>query len=248
MRDKAIRKIFTDQTRCFPKNSSHGNQYIMVLIDVNSDAILVELMKNRTSGKMIRAYQTLIDRLRTTGSISKLHVLDNKCSQDFRDTIRCNEMAFQLVSPHDHRRNLAEKAIQTFKDHFIAILRGTDKSFPLTLWDRLLPQAEHTLNLLRPAQMTPTISAYTFLWKQHDYNANPFAPPGCKVRPILSQQFARHGHCTQPAVSTLEMHGTIIAATRYTSSTPSIPAPATPFSTNTNTSPCPPSLPQMYSY
>ncbi len=157
----------------------------MVLINVDSDAILVELMKNRTSGEMIRAYQTLIDRLCTASSIPKLHVLDNECSQDFRDTIRLNKMTFQLVPPHDHWRNLAEKAIQTFKDHFIAILCGTDKSFPLTLWDRLLPQAEHTLNLLRPAQMTPTISAYAYLWKQQDYNANPFAPLGCKVEAHL---------------------------------------------------------------
>jgi hypothetical protein len=29
--------------------------------------------------------------------------------------------------------------------------------------------------------MTPTISAYVYLWKQHDYNANLFAPLGCKV-------------------------------------------------------------------
>ena len=196
MRDEAIQKIFTDQTGRFPKKSSRGNQYIMVLIDVDSDAILVEPMKNRTSGEMIRAYQTLIDRLRTAGSIPKLHVLDNECSQDFRDTIRRNEMTFQLVPPHDHRRNLAEKAIQTFKDHFIAILCGTDKSFPLTLWDRLLPQAEHTLNLLRPARMTPTISAYAYLWKQHDYNANPFAPLGCKVEahlvPTIRETWAPH--------------------------------------------------------
>jgi hypothetical protein len=150
MRDKAVQKIFTDQTGRFPKKSSCGNQYIMVLIDFDSDAILVEPMKNRTSSEMIRAYQTLIDRLRTAGSIPKLHILDNECSQDFRDTIRLNEMTFQLVPPHDHWRNLAEKAIQTFKDHFIAILWGTDKSFALALWDRLLLQAKHTLNLLRP--------------------------------------------------------------------------------------------------
>jgi hypothetical protein len=135
----------------------------MVLIDVNSDAILVEPMKNRTSGEMIRAYQTLIDHLHTAGSIPKLHVLDKECSQDFRDTIRLNGMTFQLVPPHDYWRNLAEKAIQTFKDHFIAILCGTDKSFSLTLWDRLLPQAKHTLNLIRPSRMTPTISSYTYL-------------------------------------------------------------------------------------
>jgi hypothetical protein len=33
--------------------------------------------------------------------------------------------------------------------------------------------------------MMPTISAYAYLWKQHDYNANPFAPLGCKVEAHL---------------------------------------------------------------
>jgi hypothetical protein len=29
--------------------------------------------------------------------------------------------------------------------------------------------------------MTPSVSAYAYLWGKHDYNANPFAPLGCKV-------------------------------------------------------------------
>jgi hypothetical protein len=90
-------------------------------------------------------------------------------------------MQYQLVPPHDHRRNIAETAIQVFKAHFISILCGADKSFPLHLWDRLLGQAEHTLNMLRTSKMTPTVSAYAYLWGEHDYNANPFAPLGCKV-------------------------------------------------------------------
>ncbi len=90
-------------------------------------------------------------------------------------------MTYQLVPPHDHQHNKAEKAVQTFKDHFVAILCGADKSFPLNLWDLLLQQAKHTLNMLRPSQMTPTVSAYTYLWGQHDYNANPFTPMECKV-------------------------------------------------------------------
>ncbi len=61
----------------------------------------------------------------------------------------------QLVPPDTHRRNLAERAIQTFKSHFIAILAGLDQSFPITLWDRLLPQAILTLNLLRQAKVDP---------------------------------------------------------------------------------------------
>jgi hypothetical protein len=94
----------------------------MVLTKIDSDAILIELMKNRTAGKIIRAYQTLINQPRTAGIVPKLHILDNECSQDFKDTIHLNKMTFQLVPPHNHQYNLAEKAIPTFKDHFIAIL------------------------------------------------------------------------------------------------------------------------------
>jgi hypothetical protein len=36
--------------------------------------------------------------------------------------------------------------------------------------------------MLRPAQMLKTILAYTYLFGQHGYNSNPFAPPGCKVK------------------------------------------------------------------
>ena len=194
--DEAALKIYTDQPGRFPKKSSRGNQYIMVMTEVDSDAILVEPMKNRTAGEMSRAYQALIDRLNSAGIFPKMHILDNECSAEMKATIKLNKMTFQLVPPHDHRRNIAEKAISTFKDHFIAILCGADKSFPLHLWDRLLLQAEHTLNMLRPARMTPTISAYAYLWKQHDYNANPFAPLGCKVEahlvPTIRESWAPH--------------------------------------------------------
>jgi hypothetical protein len=90
-------------------------------------------------------------------------------------------MQYQLIPPHDHRCNIAEKAIQVFKAHFISILCGADKTFPLHLWDRLLGQAEHTLNMLRTSRMTPLVSAYAYLWDEHNYNANPFAPLRCKV-------------------------------------------------------------------
>ena len=81
------------------------------------------------------------------------------------------------------RRNIAEKAIQTFKHHFIAILCGTDETFPMHLWGRLLEQAEHTLNMLRPSRITPKVSAYAYLHGMHSYNANPFAPLGHLLRP-----------------------------------------------------------------
>jgi hypothetical protein len=185
MRDEATQKIWTDQLGHFPKKSSKGCQYMMVLMESESNAILVEAMKNRMSGEMIRAYQVLVDQLRSVGIAPKQHILDNECSNDFKEAIKTNNMTYQLVPPHDHQRNKAEKAIQTFKDCFVAILCGADTSFPLNLWDLLLRQAEHTLNMLQPSRMTPTVLAYAYLWGQHDYNANPFAPLGCKVKSHL---------------------------------------------------------------
>ena len=91
-------------------------------------------------------------------------------------------MTYQLVPPDMHRRNMAEKAIQTFKDHFVAILSGVDESFPMHLWDRLLPQTEMTLNLLRMSKVEPKVSAWAYLFGPHNYNARPLAPLGCAVQ------------------------------------------------------------------
>ncbi len=166
---------------------SCGYQYIMVLIKIDSNVILVEAMKNHLAGEMIQAYQVLVECLCSTGLTPKMHILDNECSTEFKEQIVLNNMKYQLVPPHDHRRNIAAKAIQVFKAHFISILCGTDKSFPLHLWDRLLGQAEHTLNMLQTSRMTLSVSAYAYLWGEHDYNANPFAPLRCKVEAHITQ-------------------------------------------------------------
>ena len=105
------RKMYTDQTGSFPQKCSRGNQYIMVLIEMDSGAILFEAMKNRKSGEMVLAYQKLVDRLKAYGVVPKHHVLDNKCSKEPNEAIRSNNITFQLADApdaHDHRRNIAE--------------------------------------------------------------------------------------------------------------------------------------------
>ena len=106
---------------------------------------------------MVKTYQCLIDRLKDCRITPKHHILDNKCSAQFKQAIKANNMTYELTPADDHSRNIVEKAIQTFKDHFIAILCGTDDVFPMHLWDRLLPQAEMTLNMLRPSRLVPAI-------------------------------------------------------------------------------------------
>jgi hypothetical protein len=48
-----------------------------------------------------------------------------------------------------------------------------------------------TLNLLRPSQRNPKVSAYTMLEGNFDFNATPLAPPGIKV--IIHEKPAQRG-------------------------------------------------------
>jgi hypothetical protein len=89
-----------------------------------------------------------------------------------------NDVEYQLVPPHRHRRNAAERAIRTFKEHFVAGLSSDDPHFPLHLWDRLFSQAEITLNLLRTSRERPQLSAAAHFHGLIDYNKTYFAQPG----------------------------------------------------------------------
>jgi hypothetical protein len=49
------------------------------------------------------------------------------------------------------------------------------------LWDRLLPQAEITLNLMRTSRLHQQLSAAAHYHGLVDYNKTAFAPAGCKI-------------------------------------------------------------------
>ena len=61
----------------------------------------------------------------------RLHKLDNEVSEALKEFIngeaRCK---MQLAPPHIHWQNAAERAIRTFKEQFIAVLRGNRPGLP----------------------------------------------------------------------------------------------------------------------
>ena len=67
------------------------------------------------------------------------------------------------------------------KGHFKVGLSTVDPNFPIREWDRLINQAEITLNLLRISRANPKLSAYAYLFGQFDYNKTPIIPPGTQV-------------------------------------------------------------------
>jgi hypothetical protein len=139
-------------------------------------------MKNKTEGSMIKAYLALWARLTASGTVKpSTHLLDNKALAAYKAEIKKN-CTIQLVPPDNYRRNLAERAIQTFKNHFKVVLAGVDDNFPMRLWDRLLPQTILTLNLLRQSNIAPTVLAYQYVHGAFDYNRMPLGLMGCAIQ------------------------------------------------------------------
>ena len=190
-------KIASDPTGRFIIPSSNGNAYILVVYDYDSNMIFAEPMKSRSGPDHLAAYKNIHALLTSRGLRPQLQRLDNEASTQLKTFLSDNQVDFQLVPPHAHRRNSAERAIRVFKNHFIAGLCSTDPSFPLHLWDRLLPQALLTLNLLRSSHINPKLSAQALIHGSFDFNRTPLAPPGTKVlihtKPNTRETWAPHG-------------------------------------------------------
>ena len=172
---------YIDSTGRFPQRSSSGNEYIFIGYHYAGNTILATALKNRTAQSLVNAWKDMHKTFTKTNNAPKIYVLDNEKSTEILNAFKENNVLYQLVPPHSHRTNMAERAIQTFKDHFKAGLATCDPNFPLSEWDRLLPQAVITLNLLRPARARPNISAYAYIFQDFDFQSTPLAPPGTKV-------------------------------------------------------------------
>jgi hypothetical protein len=154
-------------------------------------------MKSRSVSEWVKAYGSINEELTVKGFKPKLKTLNNEASTALKTFFTSQNIDFQLVPPHCHRRSAAERAIRTFKEHFVAGLSSVDPSFPMHLWDILLPQAEITLNLLRTSHLHPQLSAAAHYHGLVDYNKTAFAPPGCKIiaheKPGKRQTWAPQG-------------------------------------------------------
>ena len=130
---------------------------------------------------IFKAYKMQFDNLTSKGYKPKINIMDNQATKHIKAFLTEQQCQLQLVEPHNHRLNAAERAIQTFKDAFIAALATTDSNFPLQLWDKITPQVQNTLNMMRASRINQTISAYKQLNGPYDWNRYPLAPLGCKA-------------------------------------------------------------------
>ena len=185
-----------DATGRFPTASSRGTQYI--LFAWLNGYMHMERLRDRTANSYVLAYTSCLTFFTELGHRITMMRLDNETSVPLVTALREANVLPQYVPANNHRANKAERGIRTGKNHLIAILCGTDKDFPVNEWDRVIPQAELTLNHLRPYSANPTVSAYQGTYgRSHDFVNQPIAPIGIKVliheAPNVRRTWAPHG-------------------------------------------------------
>jgi hypothetical protein len=128
--------VYTDQTGRLPIASSSGNNYLLIAYDYDSNCILLRPIKNRTAEALTSAIENVHTTLAKGGCKPQFHRLDNECPQLLKEFFERQQVQHQLVPPHDHRSNAAERAIRTAKNHLAAGWWSTDDAFPMHLWDK----------------------------------------------------------------------------------------------------------------
>ena len=120
------------------------------MVEIDGNAILVKPIKSYMDEELARLDKTIMIRLRRAGIITKNYILDNEVSEAPKTILQDGyQIKIELVLPGTHHRNTTKVAIRNSKAHFLSVLAGTAEDFLLQLWDRLLPQAEITINLLQ---------------------------------------------------------------------------------------------------
>ena len=189
--DKMQGIVGTDQTGRFPTTSGRGHKYLFIMYDVDVEYIHAVAIKSRKKSELIRAFKEAYDNLTECGFEPILHRIDHETSEELISAIKARGLDYQIIATGAHRQNPAERAIQTFKSHFISIINGVDKDYPRDAWDYLIPQANVTLNLLRQCGVNQAHSAYSYIHGTFDYNAHPLSPLGCKA--IVHEKSIRNG-------------------------------------------------------
>jgi hypothetical protein len=173
-------------------------------------------MKSISASEWINAYYHIHQELTSKGFKPKLQTLENEASAALKSFSTANE----LVPPHCIGATPLKGPFALSKKQFVVGWAYFEPYFPLHLRQRLLPQAELTLNILRTSRQHPQLSAAAHYHDMGDYNKKAFAPPGCNIiahdKPSKRCTWAphgQHGYSLGPAMHNYRCQNVYILAT-----------------------------------
>ena len=142
---------------------------------------MARLLKSRKEKELVDKLSEVHEYLEERGYKLNYQFLDNETSQEMKSYLKGKKVTFQFVPLYNHRKNAAECAIRTFKNHFITILCMLYPNFSMSLWYRLLEQAEMTLHMVRLCRISLQMSVYISLEGEFNYSNISLAPLGSMI-------------------------------------------------------------------
>ncbi len=105
--------------------SIDGSVCLFVLLyHYKTNAILVKPNANLDDWSIFEAYKEVFECLEAKGYKPKMNVMDNQATKYIKQFLTKKEYNLQVVEPHNHRLNAAERAIQTFNS--LSAMDGCD--------------------------------------------------------------------------------------------------------------------------
>ena len=189
--------LYTDATGTMPWPSEGGDIYC--LVGVCNNFIHAVPMKRRLAESVLEAHTEMFNFFKSLAIIPTKLRTDNELSSHLEAHSKLHGFThYSTVPPSNHRANKAERAIRSFKNHFLASMATCSAQFPWAQWKKCLPQILLTLNLLRPSLTDPSTSAYEVMYGEpYDFMAHPLHPLGMLTmvhdRPAVRGSWDTHG-------------------------------------------------------
>jgi hypothetical protein len=175
-------KMHSKQTGRLPAMSSKGNQYIMVLVEVDGNYIDAEPMKNKSKGSIIKAYLISWARLTELGTVQPItHILDNKVSEAYKAEIK-TKLHNTISSTWESLTKFSRKSNKIIQKSLQSNDRRGRQQFPNELMGQTLTTSSTQLESVTTINIAPIFSAYQYIHGAFDYNKMPLALMGCAVQ------------------------------------------------------------------
>jgi hypothetical protein len=130
-----------------------------IAYDYDTNYIFALPLVSTSDSEILEAFKQVHQMLTKKGYKPIFNVMDNQAAAPIKAFMESQNGTVQFVEPNNHHVNAAERAIQTFKNHFISGLCTTDPKFPFQLWNHLTHQAAITWNILRRSRINHDISS-----------------------------------------------------------------------------------------
>jgi hypothetical protein len=106
--------------------------------------------------------------------------LNNAASKALQEYLTESDIEHQWFC-HMFIAEMLLNGIFKLSNHLVVELCSTDKEFPSQFWEKLIPQALLTLNMMRTSKINPTTSSETQLKGFYSFNGAPLVLPSTRI-------------------------------------------------------------------